>query len=153
MNTRGVANRDLKLENLMIDENFDLNMVDFGFACSIQGRQGDGLNRETLGTDGYMAPEVHMKTGYQGQVVDLFALGVSLFILYAGFKPFETATFDDPHYKLLAQYKSQQFWQAHEQGMPRGFFSQSFKDLITVMLSFQPYQRLTMADLVAHPWF
>ena len=38
MNTRGVANRDLKLENLMIDENFDLNMVDFGFACSIQGK-------------------------------------------------------------------------------------------------------------------
>jgi len=68
--------------------------------------------------------------------VDLFALGVTLFILYAGLKPFNTATLDDPHYKLLASYNFHSFWQAHENRMPSGYFSESFKDLITGMLSF-----------------
>mgnify|MGYP003912683681 CR=1 FL=1 len=100
-----------------------------------------------------MAPEIHLRCGYQAHVVDLFALGVIFFILYSGSQPFAQATFDDPHFTLIAQQKIHLFWQAHEADKPMGFFSESFKDLITAMLSHQPFGRPALADLVGHPWF
>lgn len=36
-NKAGYANRDLKLENMLFDDNFNIKLVDFGFACSLQG--------------------------------------------------------------------------------------------------------------------
>ena len=106
-----------------------------------------------LGTAGYMAPEIHLKYQYQAQVADLFALGVTFFMLYAGTKPFAQATYDDPLFKLIVSHKTHLFWQAHEADKPTGFFTDSFKDLITAMLSHQPFARPTIADLVGHPWF
>lgn len=83
----------------------------------------------------------------------MFALGVIIFILYSGAKPFQKATEDDPHYKLITSNRQHLFWQAHERGMPEGFFSDSFKDLMNSMLAFQPYERLSMAEIVGHSWF
>ena len=66
----------------MLDHNYDLKIVDFGFACPLEGRDGTGFNRSLIGTPGYMAPEILEKQPYQGQVVDLFAAAVILFIMY-----------------------------------------------------------------------
>lgn len=85
-------------------------------------------------------------------MVDLFALGVILFILYAGHPPFNCATADDPHYKLIATNRTAQFWQTHENRKPEGFFNEAFKDLVTTMLNFHPHHRLSIPDIVAHPW-
>ena len=99
-----------------------------------------------------MAPEIHLRQSYQGQLVDLFALGVIIFMLYSGSKPFTKATERDPLYKLITENRSHLFWKAHEQSKPRGFFSDDFKDLMNSMLAFQPYERLSIAEIVGHPW-
>ena len=80
MQVRGYSHRDLKPENIILDKNYDVKIVDFGFACPLEGRDGTGYNRSVIGTPGYMAPEILSKSPYQGGVVDLFALGVILFI-------------------------------------------------------------------------
>ena len=49
-----------------------------------------------------MAPEIHAYDDYQGQAVDLFALGVILFIFYSGVPPFSLAKPNDPIYKYIA---------------------------------------------------
>jgi len=67
-------------------------------------------------------------------MVDLFALGVILFILYSGHPPFSMANDDDQYFKLLASNKSEMFWRAHSQRKEPGFYSEEFKDLITNML-------------------
>lgn len=77
----GTAHRDLKPENIMLDKNFNIKIVDFGFAAPITGKENTGYCKTVLGTRGYMAPEIITNNPYQGQVVDLFALGVILFIL------------------------------------------------------------------------
>lgn len=110
IHTKGFAHRDLKCENILLDKLYDVKVVDFGFACPVEGRTGNGLNSSYVGSLGFMAPEIHAKQPYQGQVVDLFALGVILFVLYAGHPPFESATTKDPHYKLLATNRSSTFW-------------------------------------------
>jgi len=152
IHTKGFAHRDLKCENILLDKLYDIKIVDFGFACPVEGRSGNGMNRSYVGSLGFMAPEIHAKQPYQGQVIDLFALGVILFILYAGHPPFESARLDDPHYKLIATNRCQQFWATHQNRKPDGFFNENFKDLITAMLSFHPHSRLSIPDIVAHPW-
>ena len=87
----GFSHRDLKPANFLLDKDYDLKIVDFGFACSLSGSDGKGFNSSIVGTPGYMAPEILSHQPYQGQVVDLFALGVILFILYSGHPPFEMA--------------------------------------------------------------
>ena len=154
IHSKGFSHRDLKPENILLDKYYDVKIVDFGFACPLEGRDGSGTNRSQIGTPGYMAPEILAKQPYQGQVVDLFALGVILFILYSGHPPFSMANEEDNYYKLLATNRSDLFWKAHSnpQRKPEGFYSEEFKDLLTCMLQFHPHQRLCVADIIGHPW-
>lgn len=154
IHSKGFSHRDLKPENILLDKMYDIKIVDFGFACPLEGRDGSGTNRSVIGTPGYMAPEILQKQPYQGQVVDLFALGVILFIMYSGHPPFSIASEEDTFYKLLATNRSDLFWKAHSNPArkPEGFYSEDFKDLITCMFQFHPHQRLCIADIVGHPW-
>ena len=83
-----------------------------------------------------MAPEILLGANYQPQSVDLFALGVILFMLYSGRAPFQDATLDDPHYCLLARLDTERFWSTHEHDKAPGFFTDDFKNLITSMLAY-----------------
>lgn len=86
-------------------------------------------------------------------MVDLFAMGIILFILYSGSPPFNSAHFSDAYYKLLATNRADLFWKYHSNRKSEpGFFSDSFKDLITNMLQTMANQRLGIADIVGHPW-
>lgn len=64
-----------------------------------------------------------MHQDYQGTKVDIFAMGVLLFIMVSAHPPFRKAVPSDPYYKLLWQNKYNVFWAAHEKGKPKGFFS------------------------------
>lgn len=99
---KGIAHRDLKPENLLFDDNFLLKVCDFGFATLIEGKDGSGLLHTVLGTESYMAPEIHERRPYKGIEVDLFASAIVLFIMYAGTPPFTKAIPKDPYYKLIA---------------------------------------------------
>ena len=63
MHGRGVCHRDLKLENMLVSEQFTVKVADFGFAGKINGNQ---RLQTKLGTPGYMAPEILESTSYHG---------------------------------------------------------------------------------------
>lgn len=58
MHVNGVAHRDIKCENILIDDQYDLKIADFGFACSISGSKGRGFSNKFVGSNQYMAPEI-----------------------------------------------------------------------------------------------
>jgi len=149
---QGLAHRDLKPENIMLDKDFNVKIADFGFAAPTAGRDGSGYLHTRLGTIAYMAPELIMSEPYQGYQVDLFALGIILFILYTGHPPFNQSHPTDTHYKLLVTNRADLFWKYHAKSKGDGFYSESFKDLITNMLQFNPSQRLNLVDIIGHPW-
>lgn len=51
----------MKPENLLFGDNFLLKIADFGFATMLAGKDGSGYNKTILGTESYMAPEIHAK--------------------------------------------------------------------------------------------
>mmetsp|Transcript_18823 Transcript_18823/g.26037 ORF Transcript_18823/g.26037 Transcript_18823/m.26037 type:complete len:118 (+) Transcript_18823:379-732(+) len=110
MQKTGYCHRDIKPENILMDSDFNLKVADFGFALTTEGRKGDGVCHTKLGTESYMAPEIHHGMSYIGSQVDLFAIGIILFIMKTGHPPFKKATNNDPHYKLIASNRADIFW-------------------------------------------
>lgn len=101
-----------------------------------------------------MAPEIHLKMSYNGPSVDLFASAIILFIMFAGTPPFSRADPRDDFYKFICTNKHESFWKAHLKHKPNAaFFSENFKSLMNSMLAFDPTQRLSLAEVKAHPWF
>ena len=101
---KGLIHRDIKLENLFLDDDFNIKIGDFNVSATIDRKSAlnfsDGQNDlekmisglTIVGTPGYMAPEVernnYMDCNY-GPKADIFSMGVSYFELCYGCKPFE----------------------------------------------------------------
>ena len=95
-----MAHLDLKLENVLIGEDFNLKLCDFGFAEEIHTYDRVWQNK---GSDGYKAPEIYnaIMTGFEPVKADIFALGVILFILSFGVPPFSTACKENILYRYF----------------------------------------------------
>ena len=97
----GVVHRDLKNENIMITDKFEVKLADFGFAAFKEGKDGKGLLRTWAGTHGYVAPELYLGVPYHGESIDIFSAAVTLFVFTTGTKPFTMATKSDLHYSYI----------------------------------------------------
>merc|ERR1712151_1083698 len=153
MHKSGISHRDLKPENIVLDHEGDAKIVDFGFAARLEGRDGSGFNRTFKGTMAYMAPEIIERKPYQGDAVDLFALGCILFVMRSGAMPFDQmARGEDSIYRFFMMNRIDKYWQTHTQDKEDGYFSDDFKDLVTSMLHYHPQHRPMIADIIGHPW-
>ena len=91
---------------------------------------------------------MHTQTPYKGDKVDIFALGKCLFVLVLGEYPFVKATLDDLYYRILV-VNSQAFWADFD---PKNLLSEDFKNLVAGMLHDDPAKRLTLDEVLNHPW-
>ena len=159
--SRGVAHRDLKLENVLLTSDGTVKVIDFGLS-HIYAKGGDGefdrsvLLKEMCGSKSYAAPEVLAGAGYDGFAADVWSLGVSLFAMLSGFFPLDEASPNDWRYgKLIEQQakgrsttKSVYGWYKR----PCSHLSASVVQLLDGMLAIEPRQRMTMREVLTHPW-
>lgn len=97
MHSKNICHRDIKLENILIDEFMSLKIIDFGFAvCSPPERKLDSF----CGTPSYMAPEIIQKKEYFGQPTDVWSAGIVLYILICGRFPFKGIDEKDLYRKI-----------------------------------------------------
>ncbi|KAM6544120.1 hypothetical protein CsatB_008567 [Cannabis sativa] len=140
--SRGVSHRDLKPENLLLDDNGDLKISDFGLSALPEQLRNDGLLHTQCGTPAYVAPEVLRKKGYDGPKADIWSCGVVLFVLLAGFLPFQ----DENIMKMYRKIFRGEF------ECPPWFTAES-KRLVFKLLVPDPNRRITIPGIMRVPWF
>ena len=149
------AHCDIKLENVLIDQDFKLKLCDFGFAQEV--------HKEIVtkyGTESYIAPEIENRASgetYKGVQADIFSLGVLLFIFTFGAPPFNRATPMDRNYAIFLR-KKEMFFKVHPSVKKyiakNGPVSETLIDLLTSMLSSDLTVRpVSVQQLLEHSFF
>ncbi|KMT20533.1 hypothetical protein BVRB_1g005170 [Beta vulgaris subsp. vulgaris] len=138
--SKGVYHRDLKPENLLLDSQGNLKISDFGL--SAQPPEGVSLLRTTCGTPNYVAPEVLSHKGYNGALADIWSCGVLLYVLMAGYLPFDELDLTTLYSKIEHADFSFPSW-----------FSMGAKSLIKRILDPNPQSRIRMEDIKDDEWF
>ena len=151
----GISHGDIKLQNILLNSNFTIKLIDFGFSRKLK----DGLISEITGSKYYNAPEMFLcaTKGYDGVLADIFSLGVVLFVLVMGFYPFDKPNIMDNRYKLITKKDFANFWKKCEQ--KKNFLdnnitgvSPEFKDLFEKMICPKPEERITLNQIKKHKW-
>ncbi|CAM0950475.1 unnamed protein product [Alopecurus aequalis] len=140
--SRGVYHRDLKPENLLLDENENLKVSDFGLSALSESRRQDGLLHTACGSPAYVAPEVISKGGYDGAKSDIWSCGVILFVLVAGYLPFQGLNLMEMYRKI-------------EKGDFRcpSWVSQKLQKLLYKIMDPDPSKRISIQKIKESTWF
>lgn len=135
---KNVTHRDLKLENILLDDANNVKIIDFGFGTCFPHEKKVKL---FCGTPSYMAPEIVNRIEYSGPPADVWALGVLLFVLLCGCYPFK-AQVDKELYKKIQ----------HGQFSVPSSISQGSRSLITRILRINPDKRPSVSDIIKDNW-
>ena len=104
--TASVVHRDLKLENILIDCKLNFKLIDLGLSASGNLAQVTGA----VGSPSYVAPEVLEEFVYDGTKVDLFSMGVLLFIIVQGKFPHGTKILKDKYYDMIRNKRYEEYF-------------------------------------------
>ena len=151
----GVTHRDLSLENLLVHEG-NVLVIDLGMCLRIPSfvDQNNSTQRYLILPQGvcgkwhYMSPEVlKNQLPFDGPAVDLWAVGVILFLMLTGFPPWERPCQTDERFRYMSNGYLVQMLTEWNVGL-----SADAMDLLQRMFWLEPTDRLSLEQVCAHPW-
>jgi serine/threonine protein kinase len=146
LHSQGIAHLDLKLENLMLGQDFQLKIIDFDQAQKITDEK-----MTSGGTNGYRGPEVREGKCKSFTAADVFSAGVILYGLKAKEFPFSES---DSRYQDTFNSDNRTFWGLKNLSkQSKSFFNQEFKELINKMLASDPSKRITIEEIKKSKWY
>lgn len=137
----GICHRDVRLDNLMIDNSGSIKICDFGHS-GVYTPGWDIFQTSLVGSVYNLSPEQVMGQCYSGENIDIWSTGVVVYSLLVGHPPF----FDPDTTRLLECITSTDFT------VP-SFVSEDAADLIRCMIRATPGERIPIAQMLHHPWF
>ncbi len=156
LHNNNIVHRDIKVDNIMLSDDLNIKLVDFGFATNAFNKNKIDFENEKnekgklktfLGTPNYAAPELHLKIPYYGKSNDIFSLGVTLFVIVTGTLPFKIPLQIDPLYQFIFHNDYIGFWIKKKIKL-----SQSFMELFESLVAFDYSQRPTISEIRNSNW-
>ena len=144
----GICHRDIKIDNILLDDEFNIKICDFGFSSYNKKFQDD----EYFGTKKYIAPEIVKGMEYDGIKADIFSLGVLLFNLRTSKFLFDLAKVNGNSLYDYVKDKNEKIWKIVESNGIIGL-SNELKKLFLKMVSFEPNERPSIEDILNDEWF
>jgi len=145
-----ICHLDLSLENMLLSENEELKICDFGLAREMKDiSKFPAELRNKPGKLGYMAPEIFAGQPFDGKLADIYSMGVILFIILTGVPPFEMSSDSDARFRLIYNgylRKLLKTWNF------LGIILEEAIDLLSHMLC-PVEKRFSLENIIVHPWF
>ncbi|KAL0874211.1 hypothetical protein Bca101_023916 [Brassica carinata] len=138
----GISHRDVKPQNILLDKEGNLKVSDFGLSALPEDRSSTGMLHTSCGTLAYTAPEVMAQRAYNGEKADSWSCGVLLYVLLAGYTPF-----DDSH--VVVMYRKTQ---RRDYKFP-SWFSKPARSVIYRLLDPNPATRMSIEAVSETKWF
>jgi len=136
--TLGIVHLDIKLENIMVNQNFEVKLIDFNLSDLIISPTQ--LCKHWVGSLPYIPPEVKLRKQYSGFKADVFSLGCVLFGLIFCYFPFPLEdTIDEANAPALT----------FPSDIP---ISDGLQDLMRQMQEFDPVKRIPLTKVAKHQW-
>ena len=139
IHSSGFVHRDIKPTNLLLDEDLNIKIIDFGLGNFFDKQQ---QLKTPCGSPCYAAPEVISGEVYEPTKVDIWSAGITLFAMATGFLPFDEDNKAMLYHKILSCDYVQP-----------SFLSQNLKDLLRKILCRNPNKRLNITEIKKHKWF
>lgn len=136
---RSIAHRDIKLENILLDRYYNLRLIDFGLSTYYHPKHR--FLREPCGVAAYAPPEMLLDRPYD-DTADIWSSGVLLFTICAGYLPFYDISEEKIADKVI-----------NEEPSYPNFFSDDLIDLLKKMLQKNQLNRISLTEIMKHPWF
>eukprot|EP01132_Coremiostelium_polycephalum_P005320 gene5320-6625_t len=137
-----VCHRDLKLENLLVDEDGNIKISDFGYSNIVKP---GNLMSTFCGSPVYAPPEILLEKKYVGTEVDIWSIGIILYAMVTGQLPWSLT--DGVQVEGLDRLLKGEF-----KYPPNVILSNDVKDLINRMIIANPNDRAKLSEIKSHPW-
>eukprot|EP00814_Leptocylindrus_danicus_P013558 CAMPEP_0116047290 /NCGR_PEP_ID=MMETSP0321-20121206/28785_1 /TAXON_ID=163516 /ORGANISM="Leptocylindrus danicus var. danicus, Strain B650" /LENGTH=383 /DNA_ID=CAMNT_0003529105 /DNA_START=24 /DNA_END=1176 /DNA_ORIENTATION=- len=155
MHDAGICHRDLSLENVLLHEG-NCQIIDFGLCLRVP--QHEGLRRDTksirmkpqgkCGKLFYMAPEIYENTdAFNPYAIDVWSLGAMLFMMLTSSPPYDRPSPTDDMFVWFMRGEMEEIIKAW--GLQ---LSSEVIDLMSGMMCVDPEKRLTLSEVLEHPW-
>lgn len=133
-----IVHRDLKIENIMISDSGEIKIIDFGLSNLFRP---DQLLNTFCGSLYFAAPELLNAEPYVGPAIDVWSLGIVLYVLVCGKVPFDDQSMPALHEKIKKGKVEYPHW-----------LSVECRDLLQRILVVNSKERITLHEVMTHPW-
>ena len=133
-----IAHRDLKPDNILLDENFNIRIIDFGLSQSFSLESPE--LKSTCGSPAFMAPEL-LKGQKATSISDIWSLGIILYNMIYGKLPFNDSNFSELSNKILFSEINYPFK-----------INNYLNDLLSKLLIRKPLDRIQISSILKHQW-
>jgi serine/threonine-protein kinase CHEK1 len=146
LHSKGIVHRDVKPENLLLNDNDVLKIADFGLATLFQYKGQERLLTSPSGTTPYVAPEVLVSSEYKATPTDLWSCGIVLVAMLAGELPWDKPVLDCNDF--LCWIKDTSY-----QRSPWYKLEMDCLSLLKNILKYEPRARFNIQQIKTSTWF